>query len=130
MRARVLVIEDNRENLDLLVYLLESGGYAALTARDGVAGLGAAAREPPDLILCDIRMPVMDGFEVARRLKSDPALRAIPIVAVTASASGADRDEALAAGFDDFVTKPIDPETFLQQVRTMLGAHHAGQGSR
>lgn len=120
MKMRVLVIEDNTENMELMVYLMQSAGYEVLTATDGAAGLESAARELPDLVLCDVRMPVLDGFEVARRFKSDENLRSIPLVAVTASVSGIDRDQALTAGFDDFVAKPIDPESFLRQVRTYL----------
>lgn len=121
MNGRVLVIEDNPENMELLVYLLRTSGNEVLTAEEGESGLAVAEREVPDLILCDIRMPVMDGFEVARRLKRDPALRDIPLIAVTASVSGADRESSLAAGFDDFVAKPIDPEKFLGQVTELLG---------
>lgn len=120
MNARVLVIEDNRDNMDLLVYLLQSAGHEVLTAIDGAQGLDVASRETPALIFCDIRMPGVDGFEVARRLKSDVALKAIPLVAVTASVAGADRNDALEAGFDEFISKPIDPEQFLKQVETLL----------
>ena len=125
MKSRILVVEDNAENMELMVYLLQSAGYAVSTATDGAAGLEAARREHPGLVLCDMRMPVLDGLEVARRLKGDPALRDIRLVAVTASASGADRNEALAAGFDDFITKPIDPAVFLGQVEEFL--HPSGE---
>lgn len=126
MSARVLVVEDNPENMELMVYLLQSAGHTVFQAVDGGAGLALAKRELPDLVLCDVRMPVMDGYELARRLKSDPALWATPVVAVTASASGADRSEALAAGFDEFVVKPIDPEAFLRHLPTLLALHEDG----
>jgi two-component system, cell cycle response regulator len=128
MNARLLVIEDNAENMELLVYLLHASGNEVLTAVDGALGLEIAGREFPDLILCDIRMPVMDGFEVARRLKADPALRGIPVIAVTASVSGADRESAIAAGFDGFVAKPIEPEPFLEQIREWI-APRSGEAS-
>lgn len=119
-QAKVLVIEDNPENMALLVYLLRSAGHTVLQATDGAQGLETAAREAPDLVLCDVRMPVVDGYEVAKRLRSDVSLREVPLVAVTASVSGADREKALAAGFDDFVSKPIEPAQFLEQVRGFL----------
>jgi two-component system cell cycle response regulator len=122
----VLVIEDNRENMELMVYLLEAAGHTVFQAFDGAAGLELAGREVPDLVLSDVRMPVMDGYEVARRLKSDPGLRTIPVVAVTASASGAHRSEALAAGFDEFIVKPIDPEAFLRHLPVLLALHENG----
>jgi two-component system cell cycle response regulator len=125
VKSRILVVEDNAENMELMVYLLQSAGYAVSTATDGAGGLEAAGREHPGLVLCDMRMPVLDGLEVARRLKGDPALRDIRLVAVTASASGADRNQALAAGFDDFITKPIDPVVFLGQVEEFL--HPSGE---
>lgn len=121
MNARVLVIEDNAENMELLVYLLRSLGVEVLTAVDGTTGLEIAEREVPDAILCDIRMPVMDGFEVARRVKAQPALTAIPLIAISASVSGADRARSLAAGFQEFIAKPLEPEQFLARMMEVLG---------
>lgn len=120
MPARILLIEDNPTNLELMNYLLEAYGYAPTTAKDGGAGLAAAQAAPFDLIVCDIQMPVLDGYEVARRLKADPALQAIPLVAVTALAMVGDRDKVLAAGFDGYIAKPIEPETFVPQVEAYL----------
>jgi two-component system cell cycle response regulator len=120
MSARILVIEDNPTNLDLMTYLLKAFGYETLVAQDGEVGLELASRERPDLIICDIQIPKVDGYEVARLLKSDPTLRAIPLVAVTAYAMVDDRDKALAAGFDGYITKPIEPETFVQQVEVFF----------
>lgn len=120
MPARVLVIEDNRDNLDLMVYLLRAFGHAVSSATDGEKGLALATAERPDLIVCDLHIPRLDGFEVARRLKADPALKKIPIVAVTALAMVGDRDKVLAAGFDGYITKPIEPEGFVQKLESFF----------
>jgi two-component system, cell cycle response regulator len=118
--ARILIVEDNLANLELMTYLLGASGYQTLNAGDGAAGLEVARREAPDLILCDVQMPIMDGHEMARQAKSCSALREIPLIAVTAFARNSDRDKALAAGFDGYLSKPIDPETFVQQVESFL----------
>lgn len=122
LKASILIIEDNADNMSLLVYLLESAGHTVYQAVDGDAGLEMAGRAVPDLVLCDIRMPGIDGYEVARRIRADASFDSVPLVAVTASVSGADRDTALAAGFDDFVAKPIEPARFLEQVQKFLQA--------
>jgi two-component system cell cycle response regulator len=118
--ARVLIIEDNPANLELMTYLLGAFGHTVLTAGDGNRGLETADREHPDVIICDVQLPDIDGFEVARRLKNHPRLRLIPLVAVTALAMVGDRDRVLAAGFDGYFAKPIDPETFVRQVDVFL----------
>ncbi len=120
MTGRILIIEDNPANLELMSYLLSAYGYVALTAVDGSQGIEAARRERPDLIVCDVQLPDIDGYEVARFLKSDPVLRATPLVAVTALAMVGDRDRVLAAGFDAYLAKPIDPETFVFQMEVYL----------
>jgi CheY-like chemotaxis protein len=120
MGSRILVIEDNRTNLELMTYLLKSFGHATSVALDGEAGVDAALRTHPDLILCDLALPRLDGFEVARRLKATPIVREIPLVAVTASAMVGDRDKVLATGFDGYITKPITPETFVSEVESYL----------
>lgn len=120
MPARILVIEDHPVNLDLFVYLLEAAGYRTITAQDGRAGLTVARQERPDLIVCDILLPEVDGRDVARQLKADPELRAIPLLAVTAHAMVGDRDDVLAAGFDGYMSKPIDPVTFARQIAEYL----------
>lgn len=117
---RILLVEDNPANLELMSYLLRSFGYLAVKAADGGAGLEAARTEAFDLIVCDVHMPGIDGYEVARRLKADPALRHVPLVAVTALAMVGDRDKVLAAGFDGYIAKPIDPETFVREVEAYL----------
>jgi CheY-like chemotaxis protein len=122
MAFRVLVIEDNLPNMELMVYLLTAFGHTVVSSTDGADGVRAALNAVPDLILCDLAMPGMDGYEVARRLKREPALRGIPLVAVTASAMAGDRDRVIAAGFDGYISKPITPETFVADVERYLRA--------
>jgi two-component system, cell cycle response regulator len=124
MPARILVIEDNLTNLDLMTYLLTAFGHVSLSAHDGEEGLYAAEHERPNLIICDLQLPRIDGYEVARRLKGHPELHAIPLVAVTALAMVGDRDRVLAAGFDGYIAKPITPETFVEQIERFL--QHGG----
>lgn len=120
MGARILIVEDNPANLELMTYLLNASGHHVLAAEDGSQGLDIASREQPDLIVCDVQLPDIDGFEVARWLKSHPQLRATPLVAVTALAMVGDRDRVLIAGFDGYLSKPIAPETFVQQIEAFL----------
>jgi CheY-like chemotaxis protein len=120
MPARLLVVEDNPANLELMVYLLEAFGHRVITAVDGATGVDLARSERPDLILCDIQLPVLDGYGVARAIKADQSVCAIPLVAITASAMQGDRGLALAAGFDGYLPKPIDPESFVGQVESFL----------
>jgi len=120
MKGRILVIEDNPQNLELMTYLLRAFGYTALTAANGEEGLGVVRRERLDLIICDIHLPRMDGYEVAYELKRDPMLRRIPLVAVTALAMVGDREKVLAAGFDGYIDKPIEPEIFVKQVESFM----------
>src|SRR5437868_1108483 len=104
---RILVIEDNPTNLELMTYLLNAFGHTTLSASDGEEGVEVALRTRPDLILCDLALPKLDGFGVARRLKADPDLKDVPLIAVTASAMVGDRDKVIAIGFDGYITKPI-----------------------
>jgi len=120
MGARILLIEDTRANLDLMTYLLEAFGHRVQTARDGDVGLECARRDPPDLIICDIHLPKVDGYEVARQLQADPVLRHIPLVAVTALAMVGDREKILAAGFEGYIAKPIEPEHFVAEMEVFL----------
>ena len=120
MSARILIIEDNPANLELMTYLLRAFGHTVLTTENGNHGLEAAEREHPDLIICDIQLPDIDGFEVIRRLHSHPELCSIAVIAVTALAMVGDRARVLAAGFDDYLAKPIDPETFVRQMEVFL----------
>jgi two-component system cell cycle response regulator len=128
MAARILVIEDNSGNLELITYLLNGFGYPTVIARNGEAGLGAARREAPDLILCDIQMPVMDGYEVARQLKAHPTLNRIPLVAISSLAMVGDRDKILSSGFDGYISKPIDPEAFIGQIESVLRSNPTASG--
>jgi CheY-like chemotaxis protein len=120
MTARVLVVEDNPANLSLMEYLLRAFGFSVLTATDGAEGVELARREAPDIVLMDLQMPKLNGFEAAKQLKANPALNRIPIVAVTAFAMLGDRDEILARGFDGYIAKPIVPETFAGQVQAFI----------
>jgi two-component system cell cycle response regulator len=118
--ARMLVIEDNAANLELMVYLLTAFGHTPLLASDGEQGLALAWRELPDLIVCDMQLPRIDGYTIMRQLKEWPETRAIPVIAVTALAMVGDRARIIAQGFDGYISKPIVPETFVAQIETFL----------
>lgn len=120
MSTRILIMEDNAANLRLMSYLLESYGHVILAARDGLEGVELVLRERPDLILCDLQMPKLDGFDVAHRLKNDPELAGIPLVAVTALAMAGDSVKVRAAGFDGYISKPISLTSFVSQVQQFL----------
>ena len=120
MGLRILVIDDNPANLDLMLYLLGAFGHRAEGAADGLAGFEAACSGDFAIVLSDILMPGMDGYELARRFKSDPRLAAIPLVAVTALAMAGDRERIRAAGFDGYISKPVEPESFVSQVEAYL----------
>lgn len=116
----VLIIEDNEQNIYLTTFLLKNSGYQVVQARSGEEGLVLSRQTRPDLILLDIQLPEMDGYEVIRRLKSQPATAAIPVVAVTSYAMAGDRETILAAGCHGYVEKPIDPDTFVAEVTTYI----------
>ncbi len=118
--ARVLVVEDQIENLDLMVYLLRAFGHETLVARDGAEGVAAITRDRPDLVVMDLQMPVMDGYQAASVIKADPGVSWIPLVAVTAYAMVGDRERIMTAGFDGYLTKPIDPQTFVGELERHL----------
>lgn len=118
--TRTLVIEDNATNLELIAYLLWAFGHEVIHAADGEAGLEIAHREVPDLIVCDVHLPGINGYEVVRQLKANPSLSAIPAIAVTAFAMVGDRDRMLGAGFDGYIAKPINPETFVGDLEAFL----------
>ena len=120
MKSRILVIEDNPANMELMTYLLTAFGHTALSAGDGEEGVAAALRFIPDLILCDLSLPKLDGYGVVRRLRAEESLRGVPVIAVTASAMVGDRDKVLATGFDGYISKPITPETFVAAVESYL----------
>jgi two-component system cell cycle response regulator len=124
--ARVLVVEDQAENLELMVYLLQAFGHQTLTAGNGAEGVAAVSQDHPDLVIMDLQMPVMDGYEAAKLLKADPAVAAIPLVAVTAYAMVGDRERIMACGFDGYMTKPIDPQTFVRELERYLAPSASG----
>jgi two-component system cell cycle response regulator DivK len=117
---KILVVEDVEFNRDLLVQLLEDN-YAVVTADDGAAGIALAEREHPDLILMDLSLQVIDGWEATRRIKANPALRSIPIIALTAHAMSGDAEKARACGCDDYLSKPLDEDLLFEKLRWFLG---------
>jgi CheY-like chemotaxis protein len=117
---RVLVVDDNPANLDLMLYLLRSFGHKAEGKTDATAAIASARSGNFELVLADILIPGMDGYEFARSLKADARLTSTPLVAVTALAMPVDRERADEAGFDGYITKPIDPRTFVSQVEAFL----------
>jgi CheY-like chemotaxis protein len=120
MKTRILIVEDNQTNLALMEYLLRAFGYDVLTARDGEEGVTVAEREQPDLILMDLQLPKLTGFESAARIRAAAPLKRVPIIAVTAFAMVGDRERVLAEGFDGYMSKPITPETFVCDVEAHL----------
>jgi two-component system cell cycle response regulator DivK len=116
----ILIVEDNEMNRDMLSRRLEKKGFGIVLAFDGQAGIEAAAAHKPDLILMDLSLPVMDGWQATQRLKADVALRRIPIVALSAHAMATDREKALGAGCDDFDTKPIDMPRLIAKIDALL----------
>lgn len=118
--ARILIIEDNPANIELMSFLLSAYGHTPLNAPDGARGVAAARSELPDLIACDVNLPGMDGFQVLAALKQEPALAAVPVLAVTALAMAGDREKVLAAGFDGYISKPIEPESFVAELEAFL----------
>jgi CheY-like chemotaxis protein len=121
MAASIPIIDDNPENLELMTYLLGAFGHTMLKAMDAEEGLQLARRERPDLILCDVQMPKLDGFEVARQIRRDPHLSDVSLVAVTASVMQGDLEKAMGAGFNGYITKPIVPEEFVSRAEEFLG---------
>jgi two-component system cell cycle response regulator DivK len=120
MSKRIMVVEDQEDNRQILRDLLGSSGYDLIEAWDGEAALTTLASQRPDLILMDIQLPGIDGYEVTRRIKADPGLRGIPIVAVTSYALSGDDDKAFEAGCDAYVSKPYSPRQLLAKVREYL----------
>jgi CheY-like chemotaxis protein len=118
---KILLVEDNEMNRDMLSRRLQRRGYEVLTAVDGESGLALIRSEMPVLVLMDMSLPGIDGWEVTRQLKADPATRAIPVIALTAHAMAGDREQALAAGCDDFDIKPIDLDRLLGKIEALLG---------
>lgn len=120
MGARVLIIEDNANNLELMTYLLGAFGHQTICATDGRTGIASAKSAKPDLILCDVQLPDIDGYEIAEQLKADVELKHVPLLAVTALAMAGDEDKAIQCGFDGYISKPIDAEQFVPQIEHYL----------
>ena len=120
MKPRVLLIEDNEANRQLATFLLENIGCEVRHAGDGAHGLASAENSPPDLIVLDIQMPEMDGYEVAARLRAQPTTTKIPILVVTSYAQSGDRQRAMALGVADYLEKPFEPDDFINRVVRLL----------
>jgi two-component system, cell cycle response regulator DivK len=120
MTKRILVVEDTEDNRQIMRDLLSSAGYDLVEAQDGAEGVAMAKSSRPDLILMDIQLPVLDGYEATRRIKADPAISHIPVIAVTSYALSGDEAKTRAAGCDGYVAKPFSPRQLLQKVREYL----------
>jgi two-component system cell cycle response regulator DivK len=118
---KILIVEDVEFNLDLLVQLLEDE-YELVSAQDGASGVDLATKEKPDLILMDMSLPVMDGWEATRKIRADETLQQIPIIGLSAHAMNGDRERALEAGCTDYLTKPLDEDLLVSTLQTLLGA--------
>lgn len=125
----VLLVEDNPASLELMRYLLHSAGHTTLLATNGHEALERLRDGRPDLVLTDIQMPGMDGYELLAHLRADPVLRTLPVVALTAYSMPGDQDRVMQAGFDGYLAKPIDPETILQDLMRFIGGGPAGAHS-
>ena len=118
--AKILLVEDNEMNRDMLSRRLLRNGFEVVIAIDGRKGVEMASTEKPDLILMDMSLPVMDGWDATRHVKADPATKSIPVIALTAHAMVEDRDKAIAAGCDDFDTKPVELSRLLGKIRALV----------
>ncbi|MCF8087748.1 MAG: response regulator [Desulfotignum sp.] len=130
MSDELLIIEDNPQNFYMMRFLLEKNGYAVIGADTGRKGIDAARHHRPQAILLDIQLPEMDGYAVAAELKTLPDVANIPIVAVTSYAMAGDREKVLAAGADGYIEKPIDPDTFVDQIRQYLPGDPTSGGAK
>ena len=122
---KILYVEDNDDNVYMLKNRLTRAGFAVIVATDGAQGVAMATSEQPDLILMDLTLPGIDGEEATRRIKADPATKHIPVIALTANAMSGDREKALAAGCDDFDTKPVELQRLLGKIRALAPAGSA-----
>ena len=120
--SKILLVEDNEMNRDMLTRRLERKGFEVAIAVDGQAGVDMASSASPDIILMDISLPVMDGWEATRQIKSDPATLSIPVIALTAHAMAGDEQKAREAGCDDYDTKPVDLKRLLGKIGNLLGS--------
>jgi CheY-like chemotaxis protein len=119
---KILLVEDNEMNRDMLTRRLERKGFEVVIAVDGKAGVDMASSASPDIILMDLSLPVMDGWEATRQIKADPATQSIPVIALTAHAMAGDEKKALEAGCDDYDTKPVDLKRLLGKIENLLGS--------
>ncbi len=117
---KLLLVEDNEMNRDMLTRRLQRRGFVVLIAQDGLEGLHVAKEHLPDLILMDLSLPGLDGWEATRRLKFDPATQHIPVIALTAHAMAGDREKAMEAGCDDYDTKPVEMTRLIEKIRRFL----------
>jgi CheY-like chemotaxis protein len=124
---KILLVEDNELNRDMLSRRLQRRGYEVIIAVDGERGVAMAQSEAPDLILMDMSLPIMDGWEATRTLKAAPETRSIPVIALTAHAMSTDRDKALEAGCDDYDTKPIEFSRLLEKMEALIGGSSASR---
>src|SRR5215469_14409346 len=120
---KILYVEDNDDNVFMLRSRLTRAGFAVVVAADGAAGVALAVSESPDVILMDLSLPVVDGWEATRRIKAAPETRHIPVIALSAHAMSGDREKALAAGCDEFDTKPVDLEQLIKKVQLLANRH-------
>ena len=118
---KILLIEDNELNLDMLTRRLERKGFSVIAARDGLSGIEKANQEKPELIIMDLSLPILDGWDAAKKLKADHATKSIPIIALTAHAMKGDRQKALNAGCDEYDTKPVDFDRLLGKIGKVTG---------
>lgn len=126
MAYRILLVEDNPASLELMRYLLHSGGYETLLATNGQEALEHLSRTLPDLVLTDIQMPMLDGYELLSHIRANPGTRGLLVVALTAYSMPGDHERVIGAGFDGYMSKPIDPETILDELRHFLDRGAAG----
>ncbi|MEO7432869.1 MAG: response regulator [Dokdonella sp.] len=129
MRCTALLIEDNDQNRYLATFLLEHAGYTVVSAADGPSGLAIALKHLPDVILLDIQLPLMDGYAVARALRTTPSFASVPIIAITSYAMSGDREKAFECGFTAYIEKPIDPQAFIDQLLPYRAARHPAKES-
>jgi len=117
---RILFVEDNESNIYLMKFILEKNGFEVIVAKDGIRGVEMAKQEKPELIVMDIQLPKIDGYEATKRIKKIPELKDIPIIAVTSYAMTGDREKTLKAGCTDYIEKPINPESFINIVKKYI----------
>ena len=127
---KILLVEDNEMNRDMLSRRLARRGYEVVVAVDGEAGVRMAQSEAPAIILMDMSLPGLDGWDATRQIKADPATRGVPVIALTAHAMAGDREKSLAAGCDEFDTKPVDFERLLGKIQALLGGARGGAAAR